>query len=428
MPIDTRDWYREKNGYKSPPSHKSYRPPRRKLPPGKIFLILLIVACVVATIYTGYLLFTHRTNWGVGAIVLAADIGVLIWNISVLRKYRVGTGTVISILVVIALLGATVSAFAGVEPFSDAKAEVVAWFQEVGSQTPTPQSPPASKYPADIIGHVTITETVKAKYPSGPHKGETMEMTPLEGQIFWIADISVKNKFYEDAVTASSSHWKILVDDKGYEVPRPFTGIQSAYPLSVPMGETGKTTIRFSVPDTLKVSSAKLCYQGQEPYSYGKLTSGDKVAVYDWDLKRAVEGTEGAGQTAVAEDWLFTLHGQHWKKDGTLIVKLTITNLNGRRDFGFLGNFDLVAIDSTNKIVEPWVPTRTPKEMAKEMAEKGILFYIPPYSKEFYPNESWTGELKFEMSPYSGETKLYMRTPYRFRRHFLFDLGSPTKD
>jgi hypothetical protein len=68
----------------------------------------------------------------VGAIVLAADIGVLIWNISVLRKYRVGAGTVISILVVIAFLGATVSAFAGIEPVASYKDKALSF---VGSQT-----------------------------------------------------------------------------------------------------------------------------------------------------------------------------------------------------------------------------------------------------------------------------------------------------
>lgn len=162
--------------------------------------------------------------------------------------------------------------------------------------TSTPSSvttPPASEYPADISGRVTIAETVKAKYQSGPSAGETMDMTPLEGQIYWIVDISVKNKSYEKAVTAGSSHWKIVADDEVYDAQSPFMSIQSAYPMTVSVGETGETTIRFPVPDTLKVSSAKLCYQGQEPYSYGKLTGGDKVAAYDWDSKTVIEQVVG---------------------------------------------------------------------------------------------------------------------------------------
>lgn len=97
------------------------RPPKSKLRPSKIFLIFLITACVVVTVYTGYLLFTHQTNWVVWAIVLAADIGVLIWNISALRRWSVGAGTVISIFLVIAFLGATACAFSGVEPFATYK-------------------------------------------------------------------------------------------------------------------------------------------------------------------------------------------------------------------------------------------------------------------------------------------------------------------
>ena len=150
MPIDTRDWYRERYGYRPPDSHRSYRPPRRKLPLGKIFLILLIVACVVATIYTGYLLLTHRTNWGVGAIVFAADIGVLIWNASALRKWGVGARTIISIFLVIAFLGTTACAFGGVEPFSSAKSEIASWFETGGTQTP-----PASTYPVELYSLAT---------------------------------------------------------------------------------------------------------------------------------------------------------------------------------------------------------------------------------------------------------------------------------
>ena len=57
------------------------------------------------------------------------NVGALLWNISVLRKYRVGYGTVISIFLLIALVGATISAFAGVEPLSSVKDEIVDFFR-----------------------------------------------------------------------------------------------------------------------------------------------------------------------------------------------------------------------------------------------------------------------------------------------------------
>ncbi len=143
-------------------------------------------------------------------------------------------------------------------------------------------APPTSEYPADISGRVTIAEKVIAKY--NRNKPDTMELTPLERKVFWIVDISVKNKSYEDVVTASYKDWKIVAGDKVYDSPKPFMDIWPSTAMNVVVGATGKTTFRFTVPDTLKVSSAKLCYQGQEPYSCGKLTGGDKVAVYNWDL------------------------------------------------------------------------------------------------------------------------------------------------
>jgi hypothetical protein len=115
----------------------------------KGFLIFLLVACLVATIYTGYLLFTHRTEPIIGAIIFAVDIGVLIWNISVLRKWRVGTRSIVAIAVIIALLGGTIGAFSGIKPFSTVKSEVVTWFQKAPSQPPEQQlSPPSGTIPS----------------------------------------------------------------------------------------------------------------------------------------------------------------------------------------------------------------------------------------------------------------------------------------
>ena len=153
----------------------------------------------------------------------------------------------------------------------------------VPSSTPIPS---ASEYPADISGRVTITETVTAKYDR--NKPDKWELTPNEGQIFWIVDILVKNKAYENAVTASYKDWSIVAGDKVYQAPGAFMDIWPSSKMNVPLGQTGQTTFRFSVPNVLQISEAKICYQGQEPYSNGSLSSGGKVAVYDWDLQKAV--------------------------------------------------------------------------------------------------------------------------------------------
>jgi|GEM_PF-392952 len=155
---------------------------------------------------------------------------------------------------------------------------------EPSSSTPIPS---ASEYPADISGRVTIAETVKAKYDR--NKPDTMELNPLEGKIFWIVDISVANKTYKGEITANYKDWKIIAGSEVYDAQKPFMDIWPSVAMTVPVGGTGQTIIRFPVPDTLKVSDAKFSYQGQEPYSYGKLTGGEMVAVYDWDLKKVVQ-------------------------------------------------------------------------------------------------------------------------------------------
>ena len=114
---------------------------------------------------------------------------------------------------------------------------------------------------------------------------------------------------------------------------------------------------------------------------------------------------------ATYEDWTFELIGGRWK-GSTLTVEVTITNNGRRRSTHPLGeSLSLVAIDSTGKLVEP---------------EGTSPAGVSPFDKEFYPKESWSGDLVFEMSPYSGRTKLYMtRFAGHARKYLLFDLGRP---
>lgn len=233
----------------------------------KTFLILLVIACIAVVVWTAYLLFTNQTDPIMGGVILAVDIGVLVWNISVLRAYRIRPGTFVTVFLVVALIAMTTSAFAGIEPFA-----------------------------------------------------------------------GIKNK---------------MIDS----LPGP-------------------------------------------------------ISTYDVVIS--------PGQEKTVENWDIRLNGGGWN-GGTATVKLTITNLGNRRCFGLCNIFDpgpeLVAIDSIRKLVEPWV--RDPD------FSRGELFVFPPYTKEFYPKESWTGTLKFELSSYSGRTRLYLTRYSHTRRYFLFDLGEP---
>ena len=202
-------------------------------------------------------------------------------------------------MVFFSILGiAVVCAFAGIEPLSSAKNEVASWAHGFTSgigetlpsateDLPDEEIPSASEYPADITGHVTMADMVIAKY--GADMPKRMHLTPSEDKIWWIVDISVKNVACENAIAASHQDWKIVANDKVYHAQPYLDAIPASYPMSVPLSETGETTFRFLVPDTLKVGDAELCYQRQEASSYGSLSGGDKVALYDWDSRSIVK-------------------------------------------------------------------------------------------------------------------------------------------
>ena len=115
--------------------------------------------------------------------------------------------------------------------------------------------PSASKYPADISGRVTIAEKFILFGRENPSS---------QNEVFWLVDISVKNKAYEHAVTADYKDWAIVAGGEVYQVAAILRVIEdpssSMTPaMNVPSGHTGGTTIGFEVPSSLKVSDAQIC-------------------------------------------------------------------------------------------------------------------------------------------------------------------------
>ena len=88
-------------------------------------MVLLVIFCLAVAIWNAYLLFTDQTDALAGWIMLAVSLGVLLWNISAARAYRIPTRTVVAGIVIVALLAMTVSAYAGIEPFVEVKATLV---------------------------------------------------------------------------------------------------------------------------------------------------------------------------------------------------------------------------------------------------------------------------------------------------------------
>lgn len=181
------------------------------------------------------------------------------------------------------------------------------------SSTP---APPSSPYPADLSGYVTIADKITVNSKSGK---------PMEfGQprcTYWIVEVSVRNKTYEKPISetartsAGVATWALVVD--GVAVANlENTDIFTPEPMSALKGQTGKTTFAFEIYPAegygissvqervrkMEPNNTEICYQGQELYSYGKLTGGDKVAVYDWDLKKAVQEIKDSGELYAVPD------------------------------------------------------------------------------------------------------------------------------
>ena len=153
------------------------------------------------------------------------------------------------------------------------------------SSTPTP---PASTYPADISGHVTIAGQLK-QYTAIPVPPSD------ESKVFWIVEVTVKNISYPESIEASYSEggwtaWRMTANDEIYIPHVP------SEPLSIPIGETYSFMTYFVVPQDLEVGDAQIRYAGQNPYSYGELFSGDRVVAYDWVSKSIIEETQVVDQ------------------------------------------------------------------------------------------------------------------------------------
>jgi len=274
-----------------------YRSARSRFSWSKLVLAILTVVCALAVIWTGYLLYTQKLSQVTAIIILAVVIAVLIWDAFLLSRHKVGPGVAFAAFVVTSLVGSTVCAFSCIEPFVAAKRQVAYYAQSFSSpftqklplgtvELSKGQIPSASQYPADISGRVIIPERVIAKWSADAP--DPLELTHEEGKVWWIIEVSVRNKAYKEPITSRYQDWPLKVSDGVYYAKSYQDQIRAAYPLSVPSGGTGQTTFRFLVPDTLKVGEAQLAYRGSEGVSYGALSGGERVPLYDWDSKTVI--------------------------------------------------------------------------------------------------------------------------------------------
>jgi hypothetical protein len=192
------------------------KPKKTRFAATKLFLIVLVIACLIATVWIGYLLFTHQTNPIVGWIILLADIAVLFWNMSALRRYRVKLSSVFIISIVLVLLASTTGAFAGVVPFADAKDKVIRFFEGLGARTPGRQ------IAETVVRQLGPREYYRGYFPSGyetpnpmtgwkPRVGEWIyffvEVKPLSvsaGKVYSTVLLSRNDYLYDSACVSWS--------------------------------------------------------------------------------------------------------------------------------------------------------------------------------------------------------------------------------
>lgn len=142
-------------------------------------------------------------------------------------------------------------------------------------------NPPSSSYPADIIGRVTIPKYViagNAPWVAGNAPGDNAE--------FWVVQVSVKNKAYQNPITSESAMWAVTTIPQYNPL-----GASFASPLvTIPKGQSGEMMFCFEVFGGLNPNDYQIRYMGQSPDSYGKLiNTGVVVDMYDWDSKKVLQ-------------------------------------------------------------------------------------------------------------------------------------------
>lgn len=153
----------------------------------KLSLCLLVIAGIGVIAWTGYQLFMHQIAPVIGTIVSLAEIGLLIWIMSVLRTSRFrwrkpSFKLVFWSLIVIAL----VCAFVGIEPMSSTKDRVVSFVEQgwetitAPAQFPTPAPVKPTPTPAPPVSPSPTPTPPPARLSLSALEEETFKLINME--------------------------------------------------------------------------------------------------------------------------------------------------------------------------------------------------------------------------------------------------------
>ncbi len=190
------------------------------------------------------------------------------------------------------------------------------------------QSSQSSQYPANLSGRVTISQKIKA-----PNVPVAVSSDPTS--VFWIVQVSIKNIRYSNPITdrsaarSWSNDWQIVASSAGSNVPWQFEPYPDFSPdsFNIASGQTAQLTMVFIVERDITVKNAQICYVGQEPNSFGKLTQAGSIEAYDWATKTAIAFTPPPTTAPTTETYL--VHGASTLSSFSYMQLKTIANWQG---------------------------------------------------------------------------------------------------
>ena len=274
------------------------------------------------------------------------------------------------------------------------------------SPTSLPLSPPSSSYPVDIIGRVTIANSVITDI-----KGKIEPTTHVKE--FWIVQTSIRNKAFKFPVT-STDHWLIMANpDCNLSEPNCLVGqsIGNVFqsPVTIQDGQSSEMMIGFGVfTRGLNPSDYQICLKGHAGLpriadSYGKLVNSNIIAeVYDWDSQKVVQVGKRMSPTTEPTEETFTIQGyvsQPFGQSKDITLKLIKSETGDRTKV-----IDFKTDKSPVLVVYDYTPTSQISSNIMLWYQVGDAYgsdvwttpFIPPWRSNVFPIEGY-GKIKLKV-------------------------------
>jgi len=291
---------------------------------------------------------------------------------------------------VLVIISGVVTSCAGLSPSS--------------SPASSPLSPPPSSYPVDIIGRVTIANSI-----TGDTKGKTEPTTYVKE--FWIVQTSIRNKAYKFPVK-STDIWIVGAESNpnsfvGQLIPTSLLSNLIQSPVTILKGQSGEMMLCFGVstrglnPSDYQIGLKGSWMKGQD--SYGKLVNSNVIAeVYDWDSQKVVQAGKRMLPATEPTEETFTIQGyvsQPFGQGKNITLKLIKSETGDRTKV-----IDFKTDKSPALVVYGYTPTSQISSNIMLWYQVGDTYgsdvwttpFIPPWRSQVFPIEGY-GKIKLKV-------------------------------